>query len=133
LGIGSLAAAIGFGAAAFSSIGTIVSGKENKGIVLYVVLSQHGEQLADRIVDRHNRAFVGVAVSSWDAIPVMLRCVFDLRMNGEWREVEKEGFVCISIDELGHVIAIEVGEVRRSCHLHVHGRIERPERCGRLP
>ncbi|MDB3940868.1 sulfatase-like hydrolase/transferase, partial [Verrucomicrobiales bacterium] len=44
-------------------------------------------------------------------VAIVLRGVFHIRVNRERGEIEKEGILRVSVDKLGHIIPIEVGEI----------------------
>ena len=87
LSVSAFATTVWLGGTAVRAIGTIVAREENEGVVFEVVFLELGQQFAHGVVNSYHRSFVGGSIAAGYSIAIALGRVFNVRVNGEGREV----------------------------------------------
>ena len=97
-------------------VGSVVPREADEGVVFYAVLLELGQQLAHCIVNGYDGAFIGGSPCRRNPVAVTLGRA--LRSSERQRARRGKGLACpelvvrgISVDEFGHVVAVEIGQV----------------------
>ena len=69
------------------AIGSIVAREENEGVVFEIVFLELVQEFAHGVVNSYYRSLVSGSIAAGYSITIVLGRVFNVRVNGEGREV----------------------------------------------